>query len=143
MQNTKDNPPCNTLFIGNLGEAVNETELRSLFNGQPGFRQMKVLRHGKNTVCFIEFLDVNSAMSVHANLQGAVLSTSDRGGIRIQFSKNPYGRKREGAASTLHESGVQMTTTIPMVPAVDVNGGVDHTVPPPMVAVVPQEQAAV
>lgn len=33
MQNTKDNPPCNTLFIGNLGEAVNETELRNLFSG--------------------------------------------------------------------------------------------------------------
>jgi len=31
--------------------------------------------------------DVNSAVSVHANLQGAVLSTSDRGGIRIQY---PY-----------------------------------------------------
>jgi hypothetical protein len=34
IQNTKDNPPCNTLFIGNLGEAVNETELRGLFSGQ-------------------------------------------------------------------------------------------------------------
>ena len=33
MQNTKDNPPCNTLFIGNLGEAVNENELRALFSG--------------------------------------------------------------------------------------------------------------
>lgn len=32
-QNTKDNPPCNTLFIGNLGEAVIETELRGLFCG--------------------------------------------------------------------------------------------------------------
>jgi hypothetical protein len=34
VQNTKDNPPCNTLFIGNLGEAVNETELRGLFSRQ-------------------------------------------------------------------------------------------------------------
>jgi hypothetical protein len=34
IQNTKDNPPCNTLFIGNLGEAVNETELRGLFSRQ-------------------------------------------------------------------------------------------------------------
>jgi len=31
VTNTKDNPPCNTLFIGNLGDAVNEAELRGLF----------------------------------------------------------------------------------------------------------------
>lgn len=32
LQNMKDNPPCNTLFIGNLGENVNEEELRGLFS---------------------------------------------------------------------------------------------------------------
>lgn len=32
IQNTKDNPPCNTLFIGNLGENVNEEELRGLLS---------------------------------------------------------------------------------------------------------------
>ena len=31
VTNTKDNPPCNTLFIGNLGDGVNETELRGVF----------------------------------------------------------------------------------------------------------------
>eukprot|EP00246_Nothoceros_aenigmaticus_P011393 TRINITY_DN3080_c0_g1_i1.p1 TRINITY_DN3080_c0_g1~~TRINITY_DN3080_c0_g1_i1.p1 ORF type:complete len:286 (-),score=52.59 TRINITY_DN3080_c0_g1_i1:420-1178(-) len=100
VQNNKDNPPCNTLFIGNLGETTSEAELRGLFSNQPGFRQMKVLRQGKSTVCFIEFVDVNTAMTVHANLQGAVLTTSDRGGMRIQYSKNPYGRKRDGMASS-------------------------------------------
>ncbi|EFJ22716.1 hypothetical protein SELMODRAFT_104881, partial [Selaginella moellendorffii] len=130
QQNTKDNPPCNTLFIGNLGEATSEAELRGLFSrqclcSQPGFRQMKVLRQGRSTVCFIEFVDVNTAMAVHTNLQGAVLSTSDRGGMRIQYpffgffvclflrlwlnfldslstySKNPYGRKKEGPSGQL------------------------------------------
>ncbi|XP_024516969.1 cell wall integrity protein scw1 isoform X2 [Selaginella moellendorffii] len=101
VQNTKDNPPCNTLFIGNLGEATSEAELRGLFSSQPGFRQMKVLRQGRSTVCFIEFVDVNTAMAVHTNLQGAVLSTSDRGGMRIQYSKNPYGRKKEGPSGQL------------------------------------------
>jgi hypothetical protein len=32
LQNAKDNPPCNTLFIGNLGENINEDELRGLFS---------------------------------------------------------------------------------------------------------------
>lgn len=32
-------------------------------------------------------------------MQGAVLTSSDRGGIRIQFSKNPYGKKRDMAGN--------------------------------------------
>jgi RNA recognition motif-containing protein len=27
-----DNPPCNTLFIGNLSETVNEAEITSVFS---------------------------------------------------------------------------------------------------------------
>ncbi|KAF3430952.1 hypothetical protein FNV43_RR25682 [Rhamnella rubrinervis] len=76
VQNTKDNPPCNTLFIGNLGENINEEELRGLFSVQPGFKQMKVLRQERHTVCFIEFEDVNSATNVHHSLQGAVIPSS-------------------------------------------------------------------
>ncbi|KAL3511535.1 hypothetical protein ACH5RR_024252 [Cinchona calisaya] len=60
---------CNTLSIGNLGENINEEELRGLFSVQPGFKQMKVLRQERHTVCFIEFEDVNSATNVHHNLQ--------------------------------------------------------------------------
>ncbi|XP_020675434.1 cell wall integrity protein scw1 [Dendrobium catenatum] len=95
VQNTKDNPPCNTLFVGNLGESVIEEELRGLFSLQPGYKQMKILRHERNTVCFIEFDDVASATSVHINLQGAVLPSAGRTGIRIQFSKNPFGRRKD------------------------------------------------
>lgn len=97
VQNAKDNPPCNTLFIGNLGENVIEEELRGLFSTQPGYKQMKILRHERNTVCFIEFEDVNSATTVHQNLQGAVIPSSGRGGMRIQFSKNPFGRRKDGS----------------------------------------------
>ena len=32
---TADNPPCNTLFVGNLGDNVNEQELRAVFQGAP------------------------------------------------------------------------------------------------------------
>ncbi|XXG51693.1 hypothetical protein AAC387_Pa03g0209 [Persea americana] len=95
VQNTKDNPPCNTLFIGNLGENIIEEELRGLFSAQAGYKQMKILRHERNTTCFIEFEDVNSATVVHQTLQGAVLPSSGRGGMRIQFSKNPFGRRKD------------------------------------------------
>lgn len=32
---SSDNPPCNTLFVGNLCETVNEAELNSIFAVQP------------------------------------------------------------------------------------------------------------
>jgi hypothetical protein len=35
VSNTKDNPPCNTLFIGNLSDTCSEAELQSLFASQP------------------------------------------------------------------------------------------------------------
>jgi hypothetical protein len=38
VTNHRDNAPCNTLFIGNLGDAVSEVELRALFATQPGYR---------------------------------------------------------------------------------------------------------
>ncbi|XP_030546832.2 U2 small nuclear ribonucleoprotein B'' isoform X1 [Rhodamnia argentea] len=95
VQNMKDNPPCNTLFIGNLGENVNEEELRGLFSVQPGFKQMKILRQERHTVCFIEFEDVNSATNVHHSLQGAVISSSGSVGMRIQYSKNPFGKRKD------------------------------------------------
>ncbi|KAL2612527.1 hypothetical protein R1flu_024219 [Riccia fluitans] len=128
VQNTKDNPPCNTLFIGNLGEATSEAELRGLFSSQPGFRQMKVLRQGKSTVCFTEFGDVSSAMAVHQNLQGAVLTTSDRGGMRIQYPLNPYGRKREGTGSGPQQSDSLVAVT-------QLNQGKLETPPPPSASV--------
>ncbi|KAL4628977.1 uncharacterized protein LOC142636133 isoform X2 [Castanea sativa] len=95
VQNAKDNPPCNTLFIGNLGENINEEELRGLFSAQPGFKQMKVLRQERHTVCFIEFEDVNSASNVHHSLQGAVIPSSGSVGMRIQYSKNPFGKRKD------------------------------------------------
>lgn len=109
VQNSKDNPPCNTLFIGNLGEDINEEELRGLFIMQPGYKQMKVLRQERNTVCFIEFDDVSTATTVHHNLQGAVLPSSGRGGMRIQFSKNPFGRRKDSASGAGPENGTSTT----------------------------------
>jgi len=93
--NTKDNPPCNTLFIGNLGDGTDEVELRSIFGSQPGFRQIKLNRGARGITCFVEYDDVVNAMAVHQSQQGAVLQSSDRGAVRIQYSRNPFGKKRD------------------------------------------------
>lgn len=44
--NLRDNLPCNTLFIGNLGDHVNEAELRGLFSVQPGYRWLSACEQG-------------------------------------------------------------------------------------------------
>ncbi|KAF6258766.1 hypothetical protein COO60DRAFT_1691111 [Scenedesmus sp. NREL 46B-D3] len=93
VTNLRDNPPCNTLFIGNLGDNTSEQELRTLLSSQPGYRQLKMVRGSKSTTAFVEFGDVGTAIMVHSALQGAVLPSSDRGGIRVQFSKNPSTRR--------------------------------------------------
>jgi hypothetical protein len=99
VKNEKDNPPCNTLFIGNLGESVNENELRCAFGPQPGFQQLKVVRGPRGISAFIEFADVTTAAAAHETQQGLILASSDRGPIRVQFSKNPFGRKRDGSST--------------------------------------------
>jgi hypothetical protein len=38
VTNLRDNPPCNTLFIGNLGDNTSEQEIRVLMGSQPGYR---------------------------------------------------------------------------------------------------------
>ncbi|MEW5297294.1 MAG: hypothetical protein WDW36_000511 [Sanguina aurantia] len=96
VSNTGDNAPCSTLFVGNLSDQVSETELRGLFGSQQGFRTLKIAKGPKSTTAFVDFDDVPSSMAVHHALQGAVISSSsERGGLRIQYSKNPFGKRRD------------------------------------------------
>ncbi|CAD7697712.1 unnamed protein product [Ostreobium quekettii] len=60
---------------------------------------MKLVRAPRCINCFVEFTDLASAMAVHHSLQGAILQSSDRGGIRIQYSKNPFGKKRDASGN--------------------------------------------
>lgn len=45
--------------------------------------------------CFLSLFKVVCTQALLHLLQGAVLQSSDRGGIRIQYSKNPFGKKRD------------------------------------------------
>lgn len=100
VTNKYDNPPCNTLFIGNLGDNVDENELVQLFCTQPGYKQLKLLRNTRQVSCFVEFHDVATAAAVHNGLQGAIISSSDRGPVRIQYSKNPFGKRSPQTTSS-------------------------------------------
>lgn len=90
MNNPADqNPPCNTLYVGNLPPATSEDELRSLFSHCEGYKRMCFRAKPQGPMCFVEFDDVVYATQAMGEQQGHVLSNSIKGGIRLSFSKNP------------------------------------------------------
>ncbi|GAN10012.1 RNA binding protein [Mucor ambiguus] len=87
------NPPCNTLYVGNLPPATSEDELRSLFSTCEGYKRMCFRQKPQGPMCFVEFEDVVYATQAMSQHQGHVLSNSVKGGIRLSFSKNPLFTK--------------------------------------------------
>ncbi|KAG0756967.1 hypothetical protein G6F16_010273 [Rhizopus arrhizus] len=85
------NPPCNTLYVGNLPSSTNQEELRSLFSKCEGYKRMsfRIKSPQQGPMCFVEFEDVLYATQAMTQLQGHALSNSVKGGIRLSFSKNP------------------------------------------------------
>jgi RNA recognition motif-containing protein len=99
-QNPADqNPPCNTLYVGNLPMNTSEDELRALFSRQQGYKRLSFRTKANGPMCFVEFEDVSFAARALGELHGSLLSNSIKGGIRLSFSKNPLG-VRNGQPST-------------------------------------------
>lgn len=95
-----ENPPCNTLYVGNLPPNASEMELRSIFMTMSGFRRLSFKpKPGSTPMCFVEFEDVGTATAAMESLYGTMLSNSTKGGIRLSYSKNPLGVKAQQAAS--------------------------------------------
>ncbi|MCP8717121.1 MAG: hypothetical protein M5E90_06850 [Asgard group archaeon] len=107
------NPPCNTLYVGNLPPDATEAELRTLFSPQKGFRRLSFrtknqsstngsgsTSHNHGPMCFVEFEDVAHATRALAELYGSALPRPNggngKGGIRLSFSKNPLGVRGPG-----------------------------------------------
>jgi RNA recognition motif-containing protein len=88
-----DNPPCDTLFIGNVSPSVSDEEIAAYFRSVKGdlFKACKVNRNNNRVSAFVQFVDVPTAQEVHESEQGKELPGSDRGPMRIQFSRNALG----------------------------------------------------
>jgi RNA recognition motif-containing protein len=85
------NPPCNTLYVGNLPMNTSEDELKQMFSNCPGYKRMCFRTKQNGPMCFVEFEDVHYATQAMNELYGNLLSNSVKGGIRLSFSKNPLG----------------------------------------------------
>ncbi|KAG5664378.1 hypothetical protein KAF25_008112 [Fusarium avenaceum] len=85
------NPPCNTLYVGNLPPNASEEELKTLFAKQRGYKRLCFRTKGNGPMCFVEFEEVTFATRALKSLYGHLLHNSVKGGIRLSFSKNPLG----------------------------------------------------
>lgn len=94
------NPPCNTLYVGNLPIDTSEDELKAVFSKQRGYKRLCFRTKQNGPMCFVEFEDVSFATKALNELYGHPLSNSVKGGIRLSFSKNPLG-VRSGQANGL------------------------------------------
>jgi hypothetical protein len=94
------NPPCNTLYVGNLPMDTSEDELKAMFSKQRGYKRLCFRTKQNGPMCFVEFEDVSFATKALNELYGYPLHNSVKGGIRLSFSKNPLG-VRTGQNTTM------------------------------------------
>ncbi|KFK38719.1 hypothetical protein AALP_AA3G151100 [Arabis alpina] len=80
--------PCSTLFIANLGPNCTEDELKQLLSSYPGFNILKIRARGGMPVAFADFEESEQASEVMKDLQGYLLSSSDRGGMHIEYARS-------------------------------------------------------
>lgn len=99
------NPPCNTLYVGNLPIDTSEDELKGLFSKQRGYKRLCFRTKQNGPMCFVEFEDISFATKALHELYGHPLHNSVKGGIRLSFSKNPLG-VRSGQTNGMGASAV-------------------------------------
>lgn len=122
------NPPINTLYVGNLPTGssgayptgVLEESLRELFSRRPGYRKLCFRQKSNGPMCFVEFEDVHYATKALNELYGHPLGgLVKNGGIRLSYSKNPLGVRTPtsaGAGSSQQQQNVQLAKT-PALPS--------------------------
>lgn len=110
------NPPCNTLYVGNLPLDTSEEELKATFSKQRGYKRLCFRTKANGPMCFVEFEDISFATKALSDLYGHMLHNSTKGGIRLSFSKNPLGvRSGHGnhQSNQTHMGGSHMSHMMP------------------------------
>lgn len=105
------NPPCNTLYVGNLPMNTSEDELKALFSRQRGYKRLSFRTKNNGPMCFVEFEDIAFATRALNELYGRGLSNSVKGGIRLSFSKNPLGVRTQNGGLPGSSNGISSPLT--------------------------------
>ncbi|KAK7551409.1 RNA binding protein [Phyllosticta citricarpa] len=107
------NPPCNTLYVGNLPMDTSEDELKAMFSKQRGYKRLCFRTKANGPMCFVEFEDVSFATKALNELYGHPLHNSVKGGIRLSFSKNPLGVRTGQNNNNLSTSSMTSQNSMP------------------------------
>jgi len=98
------NPPCNTLYVGNLPMDTSEDELKTIFSKSRGYKRLCFRVKSNGPMCFVEYDDTTYATIALNELYGYPLHNSVKGGIRLSYSKNPLG-VRSGQSNGMVPNG--------------------------------------
>lgn len=98
------NPPCNTLYVGNLPMDTSEDELKTIFSKSRGYKRLCFRVKSNGPMCFVEYDDTTYATIALNELYGYPLHNSVKGGIRLSYSKNPLG-VRSGQSNGMAPNG--------------------------------------
>jgi RNA recognition motif. (a.k.a. RRM, RBD, or RNP domain) len=133
------NPPCNTLYVGNLPIDTSEDELKALFSKQRGYKRLCFRTKQNGPMCFVEFEDISFATKALNELYGVQLHNSVKGGIRLSFSKNPLGVRAGQPGSNNPSTPMSATGTLSMnsIAAMSPGGYPSANGPPPGLSVPP------
>jgi hypothetical protein len=128
------NPPCNTLYVGNLPIDTSEEELKAMFSKQRGYKRLCFRTKQNGPMCFVEFEDVSFATKALHELYGQPLHNSVKGGIRLSFSKNPLGVRSGQTPSSSSSNSMNSMNGMLTSPT---NGFTTANGPPPGLAAPP------
>ncbi|KAJ2581963.1 hypothetical protein GGH95_001796, partial [Coemansia sp. RSA 1836] len=122
VNSNDQNPPCNTLYVGNLPIGAKEDELWMIFQHSLGYKRMSYkAKPNSGPMCFVEFESIDFATLAMNELDGRMLTNSVGSGIRLSYSKNPLGVRPQGNPTTptaLSSSAAQAAASV----AVSSNG---------------------
>ncbi|KAJ2312277.1 hypothetical protein H4S02_002229 [Coemansia sp. RSA 2611] len=128
VNSNDQNPPCNTLYVGNLPVGANEDELRQLFQTSLGYKRMSYkAKPNSGPMCFVEFESIDFATLAMSDLDGRMLSNSVGGGIRLSYSKNPLGvRSQNNPHNNPHNQSSAMLSSAAVAAAAAAMAGGYH-----------------
>ncbi|UKZ88419.1 uncharacterized protein TrAFT101_004179 [Trichoderma asperellum] len=106
---TDENPPCNTLYVGNLPIDADEEELKAMFSKQRGYKRLCFRTKQNESMCFVEFEDNSFAARALHELYGEKLHNSTEDGIHLSYSKNPLGVRSSQPSSRASQATVAPT----------------------------------
>ncbi|KAK6449041.1 hypothetical protein FP744_10005291 [Trichoderma asperellum] len=104
-----ENPPCNTLYVGNLPIDADEEELKAMFSKQRGYKRLCFRTKQNESICFVEFEDNFFAAKTLHELYGEKLHNNSEDGIHLSYSKNPLGVRSSQPSSRASQAAVAPT----------------------------------